>query len=125
MVLTTRIRLIAALGTALGMLALASQAEAHARLVSATPPPGSTVPAPRQLLLHFSEALAPKFSSFDLTKADGGKVTLATHVAPKDHKTLVGVVSGPLAPGGYRVMWRASAADDGHRTQGQFSFTVS
>ncbi len=124
MIVCPAIRSIAALGAALGLLVAASEADAHARLVSATPAASSTVAAPKQVTLRFSEALAPRFSAFDLMKADGSKVTVATRVPPKDRKTVVGVVSGQLAPGSYMVMWHAAAADDGHRTKGDFSFTV-
>ena len=117
-------RSFAALGAAIGLMLAASHAEAHASLVSAAPASSSTVAAPKQITLRFNEALAPKFSGFDLMRADGSKVAVTTQVAPKDRKTMVGVVFSPLAPGIYMVMWRAAAADDGHRTKGDFSFTV-
>jgi methionine-rich copper-binding protein CopC len=117
-------RTVVALAAAAGLLVVASQAEAHARLVSATPLANSTGPAPKQVTLHFSEALVPKFSGFDLMKGNGSKVAVAAKVAPKDRKTLVGVVSGRLAPGTYMIMWHMAAADDGHRTKGDFNFTV-
>ena len=107
-----------------GLLAIASQAEAHAHLVSATPAENSRGAAPRQVALHFSEALVPRFSSFELMKADGTKVSVTTSVPPGDRKSLVGVLPRPLAPGAYRVTWHVAAADDGHRTKGDFSFTV-
>jgi methionine-rich copper-binding protein CopC len=118
------IRTVAALTAALGLLAAASQADAHARLVSATPAANSTGTAPKQVALHFSETLVPRFSGFELMKADGGTVTVVTSVPATDRKTVVGVVSGALAPGTYMVMWHVAAADDGHRTKGDFSFTV-
>ena len=119
-----RTRSVLALSAALGLLLAAFQAQAHARLVSATPSPNSVGGAPRQVTLHFSEAVVPQFSGFDLMKAGGGAASVKTAVPPNDRKTVVGVVSGPLAPGTYRVMWHAAAADDGHRTKGDFTFTV-
>ncbi len=124
MILHTPARSLAALGAAAGLLVLSSQADAHARLVNATPAANSAVAAPRQVMLHFSEALVPKFSGFDLMKADGAKVAVTAKVAPKDHKTVVGIISGQLTPGTYTVMWHVAASDDGHRTKGDFSFTV-
>lgn len=112
-----------ALSATFALAAAASQAQAHARLVSATPAANATVAAPGSVTLHFSEALVSKFSGFDLMKADGSKVGVATSVA-KDHKTVVGVVKGPLAAGTYMVMWHAAASDDGHRTKGDFNFKV-
>ena len=118
------IRSVASVAAAIGLLSAAFQAEAHASLVSATPASHSNVAAPKQITLRFKEALAPKFSRFDLMRADGSKVAVTTQVAPKDRKTMVGVGLSPLAPGVYMVMWRAAAADDGHRTKGDFTFTV-
>ena len=119
-----RARSVLALSAALGLLVAAFQAQAHARLVGATPSPNSTVGAPRQVTLHFSEAVVPRFSGFDLIKAGGGAVSVKTAVPPNDRKAVVGAISAPLVPGTYRVMWRAAAADDGHRTNGGFTFTV-
>lgn len=118
------IRSVMAASVAAGLLAAASEAEAHARLVRATPAANSTVAAPRLVTLYFSETLVPKFSSFDMMTADGGKVAVAASVPPKNRKSVVGVVSGRLKPGAYMVMWHVAAADDGHRTKGDFNFTV-
>jgi methionine-rich copper-binding protein CopC len=115
---------LAVLGAVAALSAAASHAEAHAKLVGASPAANAAVAAPKEVVLHFSEALAAKFSGFELMKADGSKVAVTTHVAAKDPKTVIGAVSGPLAPGGYMVMWHAVAADDGHRTKGDFNFTV-
>lgn len=117
-------RLLAALGAAMGLLVAASQVDAHAALVSTTPAANSTVTAPRQVTLRFNEKLAAKFSGIDLMKVGGGGVTVDSSVPAGDGKTVVGVISGPLAPGTYMVMWHAAAADDGHRTKGDFTFTV-
>jgi methionine-rich copper-binding protein CopC len=117
-------RSIAAFSAGVGLLLTAAQADAHAALVSATPAVNATVAAPKQVSLKFSEKLAPKFSGFDLMKADGSKVPVTTSVPAKNHKTLIGAVAGPLAPGTYMVMWHAVAADDGHKSKGDFNFTV-
>jgi hypothetical protein len=119
-----RARFVLALGAGVGLLTAALQAEAHARLVGASPAPNSAGGAPRQVTLRFSESVVPRFSGFELRKADGGAVAVATSVPPNDRKTVAGVIAGPLGPGTYRVVWHAAAADDGHRTSGDFSFTV-
>ncbi len=89
------IRSVMAASVAAGLLAAASEAEAHARLVRATPAANSTVAAPRLVTLYFSETLVPKFSSFDMMTADGGKVAVAASVPPKNRKSVVGVVVRP------------------------------
>jgi methionine-rich copper-binding protein CopC len=119
-----RARSVLALSAALGLLLAGLQAQAHARLVSATPSPNSIGGAPRQVTLHFSEAVVPQFSGLTLMKAGGGAVSMRTAVSPNDRKTVVGAIAGPMGPGTYRVTWHAAAADDGHRTRGDFTFTV-
>lgn len=100
----------------------AGPAAAHARLVSATPAPDSTVAATRTITLTFSERMAPAFSGFDVVDAAGGKVSLRTSVSD-DGKTLTGALARPLAAGAYRVEWRI-ASSDGHRMTGSYTFAV-
>lgn len=100
----------------------AGPAAAHARLLSATPAPNSTVAATRTLSLTFSERSAPAFSGFDVVNAAGEKVAIRTSVA-RDGKTLAGALTRPLPAGPYRVDWRI-ASSDGHRMTGSYTFTV-
>jgi hypothetical protein len=101
-----------------------SPAGAHANLVSADPKADATVAAPQSIVLHFSEGLAPKFSSLDLTK-DGKKVALAPLTFDaKEKKDMTAAPQTPLAPGVYKVTWHVVASDDLHKTEGSFSFTV-
>jgi copper resistance protein C len=115
-------RAIATLGVAVG-LSMASQAQAHAHLVSASPAENSATSAPKLLALHFSEKLEPAFSGVEITKADGGRVAIRSEVPANDRKAIVGTVNGQLSPGVYRVQWHAVSADS-HRTQGAYTFTV-
>lgn len=112
---------LAALALTVG-LAAATQADAHAAFVSAKPAANATVAAPKEVSVTLSEELSSKFSGFDLMKADGTKVPVKTTVG-KDKKTLMASVP-TLAPGTYMVMWHAVAADDGHKSKGDFNFTV-
>ncbi len=50
---------------ALAILGLASAAQAHPKLLSASPAPNATVAKPARLALRFSEKLMPKFSGAD------------------------------------------------------------
>jgi methionine-rich copper-binding protein CopC len=101
----------------------AGQAGAHARLVTSDPAVNATVAAPKAIRLTFSEKLAPAFSTFELTMADGRKASVKTSVS-QDRKTITGLPKGRLMAGAYRVIWRAASADDGHRMDGVFTFTV-
>jgi methionine-rich copper-binding protein CopC len=106
---------------AVGLAAVlaASQAAAHAHLVSSDPAANATVAAPKQIVMQFSETLQPKFSGFDLSMG-GAPVVVKAKVAKK---TIVGAPAKPLAPGAYEVKWHAVTADT-HRMEGTYSFTV-
>jgi methionine-rich copper-binding protein CopC len=112
-----------ALVLAAGICALlaASQAEAHARLIGANPAANATLPAPRQIVLTFSEKLEPRFSGLEVFRG-GARIPVKAALS-KDHRTLVGAPAGPLSPGAYKVAWRA-VSTDAHRRQGAYSFTV-
>lgn len=109
---------------ALSACALAAgPASAHARLVTSDPAANATVAAPKAIRLTFNEKLAPAFSTFDLAMADGMKAPVKISVS-QDRKTMTGVPKGRLMAGAYKVTWRAASADDGHRMDGAFTFTV-
>ena len=105
-----------------GFALLASQASAHANLVSSDPGKNATIVSPTAITLHFSEALEPKVSGFKLTDIDGKPVTLKTMAAP-DAKSLAAAPMAPLTPGLYTVTW-TSMGDDAHKMTGTLSFTV-
>ncbi len=107
---------------ALAFAVAAGEAQAHARLVSATPGPNSSVSPTSTITLHFSEELAPKFSGAEIMKATGP--TVASTSTVKDGKVMVLTTSTVLARGTYMVMWHAVASDDGHKTTDSFNFTV-
>jgi len=96
-------------------------AHAHAMLSSASPPVGGSVgAAPRQVTLSFTQGLEPAFSSVQVTDSKGARVD--TGKAQVGGSTMsVGLKS--LAPGTYKVHWRALSVDT-HTTQGSFSFHV-
>ncbi len=97
---------------------------AHTDLVKSTPAADSTGPAPKTIVLRFSEKVAPAFIGFALTMDSGMKMSLTTAVS-RDGKVVTCTPKGPLVPGGYKLAWHAAAADDGHRTDGTFSFKIN
>lgn len=119
----TRTLRVAAFAVGL-LLAVSSQAFAHAKLQTAAPPAGSTVATADKVQLSFSEALEPHFSTITLTTKDG-KPVAAPKAAPDpaDAKTLVLTPAAPLPPGSYHVAWAVVSVDT-HKTQGAFDFTV-
>jgi hypothetical protein len=112
----------ASFALACAMTTMAASAQAHARLVSASPADGSTVVSPRAISLTFSERFAAPFSTVEVEDGRGRAVAL-TKTVSQDGKTLGGSFSAPLPGGAYRVSW-AIAAADGHRMTGSYTFTV-
>lgn len=117
----TNINLAAAV-FAVAALFTGAQAQAHAKLVSATPAQDSTVGAPTELVLKFSETLAPKFSSLAITSMGNTAVASKVSIA-KDGVTMTAKPAKPLGPGAYTVSWHAVTADT-HRMEGKYNFTV-
>ena len=110
------------LGTACVLLAMSSAAtHAHAYLDHASPLVGSTVSAPREVRLYFTQALEPRFSAAQL-RSSSGAVVGTGHVDRVDPKQIVISVRG-LAPGRYKVDWKVLSVDT-HRTEGNFGFEV-
>jgi len=109
----------------LGAVALfaAAQASAHASLVKSDPAANATVAAPKAVTLTFDDELTPAFSGFDVSMSDGMKMKFKTTVS-KDKKSIIGVPTGSLMPGAYKISWHAAASEDGHKTTGTLAFTV-
>lgn len=114
-----------------GTMALATAAQAHPRLVSASPAANTAIAGTNELKLTFSEALVAQFSGMSLLMTDmpGMKMTApmsvgsVTSTVAADGKTLVGTLKSPLPVGTYTLGWHAVTADT-HRVEGSYSFTV-
>lgn len=113
----------AILGLAMSLSAVATLAEAHAKLESTTPSADSSVSSPKLIQVHFNEAVETKMSSIKLATSDGTAVPVMAMNDAKDPATLSIMPNAPLKAGLYKVTWSA-VSDDGHKTQGSFSFTV-
>jgi methionine-rich copper-binding protein CopC len=96
----------------------------HAFPHHSEPKVGATVTvAPSRVQIWFDGALEPAFSQIRVEDAQGRRVDKGDgHVDPAD-ATLFDVSLTPPAPGTYRVIWSV-VARDGHRTEGDFSFTI-
>lgn len=117
------------LPTAIALLGVAGAAQAHPKLVTASPAANATVAKPARVELRFSEKLMPKFSGADLMMIGHGgamhapmKVT-ATAAVAGDGSTLVLTPKAPLAPGRYTVAWHVVSSDT-HRVAGNYAFAV-
>ena len=107
-------------------LATATQALAHAALVSEMPAAGTTVTAsPTELRLSFSETLELSFSKVAVKGADGNPVMTGTpELDPNDAKTLIVPLTSPLPKGSVTIEWTAVSAD-GHKTKGSYTLTIA
>lgn len=111
-----------ALAAAVSLAALSQGVWAHAHAVSSEPAAQAVVEAPTSVRVTFDSALEGAFSKLTVIDAKGRSVTDAQAGLDAARKTLT--LSLPaLGAGSYQVNWVA-VASDGHRTQGNFKFTV-
>jgi methionine-rich copper-binding protein CopC len=98
---------------------------AHAHLTKASPPEnGALATAPEAVVLEFSEAIEPKFSTIEVDDAEGARVDKGdAHGDASDGKRLT-VTLKPLVPGAYKVIWHATSTDT-HKTSGSYQFKVA
>jgi methionine-rich copper-binding protein CopC len=106
-----------------GSLLAASSVFAHAHLKSQTPAANSTVSAPSELSLVFSEGVEADFSKVTLTR--DGEAILVKSVATNgsDKNTLIVTPAAPLPPGDYKVEWHVVSVDT-HKSEGAYAFKV-
>ena len=111
--------------TACAVLVLSgATAFAHPRVVSATPAVGGTVKtAPSEVTIRFNEKLEPAFSSVTIRDSTGKQVDKGDPQVDKADHRIIRVSVPPLAPGAYKVEWRAVAADT-HKVEGDFTFRI-
>ncbi|GGP27381.1 copper homeostasis periplasmic binding protein CopC [Silvimonas amylolytica] len=108
--------------TAATLMLATSLASAHAHPHEQSPAPDSTVNAPQEVRIAYTEALEPSLSSIKVADSSGKTLADKAVIDAQDHKVLH--LSLPqLAAGQYTVQWVA-VAEDGHRTTGKYSFTV-
>jgi methionine-rich copper-binding protein CopC len=108
---------------AIAVSAALSPAFAHAKLVQSNPVRGSASTAPKVIKLTFDEKITPAFSGFKLSMADGMVVSTSTSLSD-DGKTLIGRPTSPFMSGKWTLSWHATSVDDGHKTEGTYTFTV-
>ena len=111
-------------GLAVALMGVSLSAHAHAHLDHAMPGVGSTVtPAPREVVIFFTEALEGKFSSIVVRDAKGAAVQDGVAGLDPGNRAQLRIKLKPLPPGTYKVFWRILSVDT-HRSQGAFSFRV-
>lgn len=104
--------------------AAASVAQAHAKIASVEPKADSELQSPpKEIRLHFNEALEGAFSKIELVDAKEAAVKLPkTAIDKSDPKVMFAAVPA-LPPGQYSVRW-STMTHDGHKAKGRYSFKV-
>jgi methionine-rich copper-binding protein CopC len=106
----------------LGMLPEVSRG--HAFPNHSDPKVGATVEgSPLWVRIWFDGDLEPVFSTIMVHTMDGQMVDNRDGRVDPSNPTLLEVSVPKLSPGTYLVIWTA-VSRDGHRTQGNFTFTV-
>ncbi len=96
----------------------------HAFPDHSDPKVGSTISAsPAQVRIWFDGDLEPAFSTIMVHNMDGRMVSKGDGRVDPSDPTLLEVSLQKLSPGTYLVIWNV-VARDGHRTQGQYMFTI-
>jgi len=107
------------------LLCAAPSAFAHAFLTHASPAVGSTVNTPpTSLHLFFTEGVAPRFSSVQLLDTAGTPLHTGPLQTAQGGREVIVPVPEKLSSGKYTVVWHATA-EDTHKTEGKFGFTVA
>lgn len=113
--------------TAAALIMFAGTANAHPKLVSATPAANATVAKPARIQLRFSEKLVSAFSKADLIMAampGMAEMKIASTAAlAADGQTLVITPKAPLSSGRYNVAWHVVSTDT-HKVAGNYAFAV-
>ena len=103
------------------MVVLAPVASAHDELVSTSPQDGSSLAAPGQVVLRFTNDLLPIGNR---VRVEGPAGPASNPSAKASGPTLTASLDPDLPAGAYRVTWRAVSAD-GHPLSGTFGFTLT
>jgi len=108
------------------LLAMSAAAWAHAALVKSAPGSRETLSKPpARIVLKFSEAVEPKFSSVRLEDADGKALPLGLlMLSPGDPTQIEIAVPQALPQGSYTVRYRV-LSQDGHIVKNSYPFRVA
>ncbi|KPD02681.1 copper homeostasis periplasmic binding protein CopC [Moellerella wisconsensis] len=101
------------------------QALAHAHLTDQLPAEGASVEqTPESITLNFSEGIEVNFTKVNITGPNNTRVDTGKPIldAANDTKVIV-PIKAKLASGKYDVSWSVVSVD-GHKTKGEYSFTV-
>ncbi|MEZ4554535.1 MAG: copper resistance protein CopC [Dehalococcoidia bacterium] len=124
---TARSRTGALVLGAVSALAIVSMVAAHAEPVAMSPASAATVTSlPAEVTMDASAAMAVTGSSLVVTNGSGAQVNVAASVVdPANHQRISVALPSDLPAGVYTVHWTATAEEDGHESEGSWSFTYA
>jgi methionine-rich copper-binding protein CopC len=107
----------------LASLLFASSVFAHAHLKSQMPAADSTVSAPSELSLTFTEGVEADLCKVTINH-DGDDILVKSLVTQDpDKRTLIITPAVPLTEGNYKVEWHVVSVDN-HKSEGAYTFDV-
>ena len=117
--------IVSMLAAALGLLAFASTASAHAYLVKTVPAASVVLDLPpTNIQLTYDEAVEPRLAIISVTDVGGHQQTTGpVRRSPANPDTLGVPLRAHLPEGWYLIYWRAISVD-GHPVQGAFTYAV-
>ena len=116
---------LAAVLASLWLAAAGMPAGAHALLRESDPAAGSSVDRPPdRVVLTFTERPEPGLSSIRVLDSAGRQVERGQAAPVRGSPLQLAVDLGDLGDGTYTVSWRVVSRDDGHVTDGAFTFGV-
>ena len=105
--------------------AISPLAFAHASLVGSFPAKGQVMTgSPAEIHLTFNEHVEARFCRVKLVSDAGKNFDADRPAADKTNPNAIIAAVPVLKPGTYRARWTA-VGGDGHKTHGDFSFTVA
>lgn len=125
----TAFAISALLFAALGFVAFAPLAQAHAELKECTPAiDGTVATAPEKLTCETSQAMKAEGSSLQVFDANGVQVDKGDSAVDLNdpERTIISVSldTAKMKDGVYTVKWTTVSADDSDQATGEFNFTV-
>ena len=122
---TATMRRMSTLLTLASAMLFAGIAGARAYLDRATPAANSGVhQSPTEVKLWFTGPLDPPFSKAEAQDQSSKRVDKGEPRVDSTDRKLLRVSLPPLAPGRYRVTWRAVSVDT-HASTGEFTFDIA
>jgi methionine-rich copper-binding protein CopC len=119
------VRVIAFLATMAFVTILSVKSWSHAFPIRSDPRVGWTIPtAPNKVTIWFDGNLEPAFSTITVYNSAKQRVDQGDSRVDSSEANVLEVNLSVLAPGTYRVYWKALSKDT-HVTEGDFYFTIT